>query len=228
MPRYRLIANAVLGRRRCAPVSAPGRLADPRAPDRLLGRSPRLPCPLSKDASFAPQTRVASDPDHEASATFTSVVTSVAALAVLGGLAVQPDVLNQFAGQRMSPGGRLLRLVEDTAAEELRQDQCLMADVLRLGGPTMATTAQDGLNQPQDKLHGWPTGSTGRTRPLAEAYKKDQDAAAKELDALHALRAPGRSPSTGWRLRRFHRGRASTGRRARRVTCEEASTARPV
>ncbi|MFB6571086.1 hypothetical protein [Streptomyces noursei] len=35
---------------------------------------------------------------------------------------------------------------EDTAAEKLRQDQCLMNDALRLGGTSMAATAQDGLN----------------------------------------------------------------------------------
>jgi hypothetical protein len=73
----------------------------------------------------------------------------VAALAVVAGVAVQPGVfpLHSAPATDSSPW------YDDTPAEQLRQDQCLMAHVLRLGGPTMAATAQDGLNQPADKLH---------------------------------------------------------------------------
>ncbi|GAA4001231.1 hypothetical protein GCM10022384_55190 [Streptomyces marokkonensis] len=39
------------------------------------------------------------------------------------------------------------------AVEQLRRDQCLMADVLRLGGPAMSTLAQNGLNQSPEQLH---------------------------------------------------------------------------
>ncbi|MEU5079040.1 MULTISPECIES: hypothetical protein [Streptomyces] len=74
----------------------------------------------------------------------TPAVTCVAALAV----AVQPGSVRLSA----EPAGTY-GWFEDTAAEQLRQDQCLMSDVLRLGGTSMAATAQDGLNQPADKLH---------------------------------------------------------------------------
>ncbi|MEU9010542.1 RICIN domain-containing protein [Streptomyces sp. NPDC048479] len=72
-----------------------------------------------------------------------------------------------------------------------------MADVLRLGGPTMATTAQGGLNQPQDKLHELANRQHWEDTPLAQAYKKDKDAASKELDALHALRDTWKKPLDG-------------------------------
>ncbi|WP_414718998.1 ricin-type beta-trefoil lectin domain protein [Streptomyces sp.] len=129
------------------------------------------------------------------STTFTSVVTSVAALAILGGLAVQPGL--QDIGQRMAPAGDDWDWYTDTAVEQLRQDQCLMADVLRLGGPTMATTAQDGLNQPQDKLHELANRQHWEDTPLAQAYEKDRDAASKEMDALYAVRDTWKKPLAG-------------------------------
>ncbi len=72
-----------------------------------------------------------------------------------------------------------------------------MADVLRLGGPSMATTAQDGLNQTPDKLHVLADREHWQSTPLAQAYQKDKDAAAKELDALHALRGGWQKPVDG-------------------------------
>ncbi|MFC9634369.1 RICIN domain-containing protein [Streptomyces mirabilis] len=126
---------------------------------------------------------------------FTPVVTSVAALAVLGGLAVQPDLLGR--GADTDPASDSYDWNVDTAAEQLRQDQCLMADVLRLGGPSMATTAQDGLNQPADKLHTLADRKSWEKTPLAAAYQTDRDAAGKELDALHALRDGWRKPLEG-------------------------------
>ncbi|WP_436842797.1 RICIN domain-containing protein [Streptomyces collinus] len=72
-----------------------------------------------------------------------------------------------------------------------------MADVLRLGGPTMATTAQDGLNQPADKLHVLADRQHWDQTPLAVAYKKDRDAAAKELDDLAGYRDGWKKPLDG-------------------------------
>ncbi|WP_371674439.1 RICIN domain-containing protein [Streptomyces sp. NBC_00289] len=72
-----------------------------------------------------------------------------------------------------------------------------MADVLRLGGPAMATTAQDGLNQPADKLHALADRQYWEKTPLATAYTADRDAAGKELDALHALRDTWKKPLDG-------------------------------
>lgn len=75
------------------------------------------------------------------SAIFTPVITSVVALAVLGGLAVQPGLLDRDTGQRADPAADSYDWLYDTSAEQWRQDQCLMTDVLRLGGPSMTQTA---------------------------------------------------------------------------------------
>ena len=136
-------------------------------------------------------------PISRRSTIFTSLVTSVAAFAVLGGLAVHPEVLDQIAGQRTESAGDSYDWFEDTADEHLRQDQCLMSDVLRLGGPSMTATAQDGLNQPQDKLHELANREHWQDTPLAQAYKKDKEAASKELDALNALRDTWEKPLDG-------------------------------
>ncbi|MET9725992.1 nucleic acid/nucleotide deaminase domain-containing protein [Streptomyces zaomyceticus] len=76
---------------------------------------------------------------------------------------------------------------EDTPAEQLRQDQCLMSDVLRLGGPTMAGTAQDGLNQSPERLRQLADRKYWESTPLATAYKTDRDAALVELNRLNTL-----------------------------------------
>lgn len=86
---------------------------------------------------------------------------------------------------------------DDTTAEQLRQDQCLMADVLRLGGPSMTATAQDGLNQTPDKLHVLADRKNWERTPLAVAYDNDRDAAGKEMDALSAQREAWQKPLNG-------------------------------
>ncbi|MFK4599233.1 hypothetical protein RKD30_005900 [Streptomyces pristinaespiralis] len=126
----------------------------------------------------------------------TPLVTSVAALAVLGGLA-QPAAADRFAGQRTAAASDSHDWYDDTGAEQLRQDQCLMSDVLRVGGPAMAAIGQDGLNQPQDKLHALADRDHWEDTPLAQAYTKDRDAAGKELDALHAVRDGWKAPLDG-------------------------------
>ncbi|MFB9534765.1 MULTISPECIES: RICIN domain-containing protein [Streptomyces] len=116
----------------------------------------------------------------------TSVVTTAAAVAVLAGVAVQPDVLDRLTGtEAAAQAGDSPHWSDDTAAEQLRQDQCLMAEVLRLGGPSMAATAQDGLNQPPDRLHALANRDHWEDTPLAVAYQRDRDAAWKELEALN-------------------------------------------
>ncbi|MET7380881.1 RICIN domain-containing protein [Streptomyces sp. NPDC005526] len=72
-----------------------------------------------------------------------------------------------------------------------------MTDVLRLGGPAMAATAQDGLDQPQDKLHALADRRHWEQTPLAQAYQKDRDAADKEMDAVAALRSGWQKPLAG-------------------------------
>ncbi len=138
-------------------------------------------------------------------------------------------MLNQFAAQRTATASESEDWFEDTAAEQLRQDQCLMSDVLRLGGPSMAAVAQDGLNQPQDKLHELANREHWEDTPLAQTYKKDKDAASKELDALHALRDGWQKPLDGLETPPASPRSGSTGRRVRRrVSARRTSTARPV
>ncbi|MEV0218635.1 RICIN domain-containing protein [Streptomyces sp. NPDC050704] len=72
-----------------------------------------------------------------------------------------------------------------------------MADVLRLGGSSMATTAQDGLNRPPDQLHALADRERWQDTALATAYQKDRAAASTELSALHALRDGWKKPLTG-------------------------------
>lgn len=113
-------------------------------------------------------------------------------MAVVGGPAVEPGLLD-----RAEPAGNSYDWYEDTAAEQLRQDQCLMADVLRLGGPAMAATAQDGLNQPADKLHALADRKHWQATPLSQAYAKDRAAADKELEGIFALRESWEKPLAG-------------------------------
>ncbi|WP_434096667.1 RICIN domain-containing protein [Streptomyces mirabilis] len=132
-------------------------------------------------------------PTARRSRKLTSAVTSAAALAVLAALAVQPGSIKP----NIEPVADSYPWYDDTAAEQLRQDQCLMADVLRLGGPSMAATAQDGLNQTPDKLHILADRKNWEQTPLALAYNNDRDAAGKEMDALSAQREAWQKPLDG-------------------------------
>ncbi|MFE0099839.1 RICIN domain-containing protein [Streptomyces sp. NPDC059009] len=120
------------------------------------------------------------------------------ALAVLVTLAVRPELMNHLAGAgstRSSDGS--YDWSQDTAAEQLRQDQCLMSDVLRLGGPAMAGIAQDGLNQEPDKLHSLADREHWQRTPLATAYDSDRKAYGKEEDSLSAARKGWQKPLDG-------------------------------
>ncbi|WP_327295252.1 MULTISPECIES: HNH/ENDO VII family nuclease [unclassified Streptomyces] len=116
------------------------------------------------------------------------MVTSVVALAVLGGLTVRPDLLDLGRGAESASDS--YDWYEDTAAEKLRQDQCLMGDVLRLGGPSMAKTAQGGLNQAPDQLRVLADRQYWQKTPLATAYTADRDAAGKDLKRMQQGLAP--------------------------------------
>ncbi|WP_159064003.1 ricin-type beta-trefoil lectin domain protein [Streptomyces canus] len=121
----------------------------------------------------------------------------VLATALLAGIAVGSGPVVQNIGQDAVPASDSYPWYQDTAAEQLRQDQCLMADVLRLGGTSMATTAQDALNQPQDKLHTLADRAHWEQTPLAAAYQKDRDLSARELDSINALRDAWKVPVEG-------------------------------
>ncbi|MFC8391791.1 nucleic acid/nucleotide deaminase domain-containing protein [Streptomyces sp. NPDC057238] len=72
------------------------------------------------------------------------------------------------------------------AAEQLRQDQCLMADALRVGGPTMGTVAQAGLNLAPEQLRATANREYWTDTPLATAFQQDRDAIDQNLGVLDA------------------------------------------
>ncbi|MEU9802553.1 ricin-type beta-trefoil lectin domain protein [Streptomyces sp. NPDC051000] len=72
-----------------------------------------------------------------------------------------------------------------------------MADVLRLGGPAMAATAQDGLGRPADALHALADRKHWQDTPLSQAYAKDRATADKQLADINALRDGWKKPLAG-------------------------------
>jgi hypothetical protein len=74
-------------------------------------------------------------------------------LAVLGGLAVQPGQLGRDAGQRTAAASDSYDGFDTKAAEQLREDQCVAADALRKGGPSLFALAQDAIGLPPDQMH---------------------------------------------------------------------------
>ncbi|MFI6009829.1 ricin-type beta-trefoil lectin domain protein [Streptomyces sp. NPDC051243] len=93
------------------------------------------------------------NPRSRISATFTSAVTSVAALAVLGGLAVQPGPLGRDDEQPVAATSDSYDGFDTKAAEQLREDQCVAVDALRKGGPNLFALAQNAIGLPPDQLH---------------------------------------------------------------------------
>ncbi|MFJ8632763.1 RICIN domain-containing protein [Streptomyces sp. NPDC093568] len=114
-----------------------------------------------------------------------SLLTSGVAVALLGGLAVQPDLLNRYAQDDVVPVADSYDGFDTQAAEQVREDQCLLGEMLRMGGPTTFAVAQDGLNRTAEKLHEAANSDYWETTPLSTAFEKDQDAASKEGWALH-------------------------------------------
>ncbi|ANZ20182.1 hypothetical protein SNOUR_34770 [Streptomyces noursei ATCC 11455] len=125
------------------------------------------------------------------------MLTPVTALVLVAGLAAQPGALTPKQDDRTSRVSDSYDWQEDTAAERLRQDQCLMNDVLRLGGTSMAATAQDGLNQPPDKLHTLANREHWGDTPLGHSYGSDKDTALKAIEDLRALAKGWQAPLEG-------------------------------
>jgi hypothetical protein len=121
----------------------------------------------------------------------------VLAAALVAGIATSPDLIDRYAGQDAAPTSDSRPWYEDTVAEQLRQDQCLMSDVLRLGGPAMSVTAQNALNQPADKLHLLADRKRWEDTPPAAAYESDRATGLKESEALDALYAGWKKPVKG-------------------------------
>ncbi|MFE2424177.1 ricin-type beta-trefoil lectin domain protein [Streptomyces hokutonensis] len=121
----------------------------------------------------------------------------VLATALLAGVAVGSGQVLPADGRDAVPASDSYPWYEDTAAEQLRQDQCLMTDVLRLGGTSMAATAQNALNQPQDVLHTQADRAHWQQTPLSTAYEKDRAFSTRELNEINALRDAWKTPVTG-------------------------------
>ncbi|MGV9233821.1 RICIN domain-containing protein [Streptomyces nigra] len=130
---------------------------------------------------------------------FTRLLPLPLAAALLTGLAVSPDLLTRPTNSLddAAPVAGSSPWFDDTAAEQLRQDQCLMADVLRLGGPAMAGTAQDALNRPAEELHTLADRKYWENTPLATAFKSDRATADKALQDLAAQRDTWKKPLEG-------------------------------
>lgn len=124
------------------------------------------------------------------------LVPSVLALAVLATVAGQPDVIDDRT-PNASPVADSYDGFDAEAADQLRQDQCLMADVLRMGGPAMFTTAQNALNQTPDKLHTAANREHWTDTPLAKAFETDEATAHKEGTALNAYTEVWKKPLAG-------------------------------
>ncbi|MEV6172883.1 RICIN domain-containing protein [Streptomyces sp. NPDC051954] len=121
------------------------------------------------------------------------------AVAVLAGLAAQPDLLDRYARDAGDavPVADSYDGFDAKGAEQLRQDQCLMADALRIGGAGMFTTAQNALNQTPDKLRTAANREYWTDTPLSTAYRQDKDAADKEGEALYARLQEWQKPVSG-------------------------------
>jgi hypothetical protein len=121
----------------------------------------------------------------------TPLLTSAVAVALIGSVAVQPDLISRYAADDMASvadtadSGDSYDGFDAKAAEQLRQDQCLLGEVLRMGGPAMFGVAQTGLNQTPDKLHTAANREYWNDTPLSTAFKQDRDAASKEGSALY-------------------------------------------
>ncbi|MEU2426088.1 ricin-type beta-trefoil lectin domain protein [Streptomyces sp. NPDC007851] len=141
---------------------------------------------------------------------------AVLALAVLATVAGRPDPHHDRAAD-LSPVADSYDGFDTKAAEQLRQDQCLMAGVLGMGGPAMFSTAQAALDQTPDKLHTAANREYWNTTPLSTAYDQDKDAADKAGDALDAYidvwKKPldGLSTPAGFTVTGFHWPPGTTG-----------------
>ncbi|MFE5712513.1 ricin-type beta-trefoil lectin domain protein [Streptomyces sp. NPDC056501] len=86
------------------------------------------------------------------STALTTAITSIAALAVLGGVAVRPDLAVQNT-ESVAAVADSYDGYDTKAAQQLREDQCMGTEALRMGGPNLHALAQNALTLPADQLH---------------------------------------------------------------------------
>ncbi|MFI6933477.1 RICIN domain-containing protein [Streptomyces sp. NPDC050287] len=135
-------------------------------------------------------------PPARKSGYFARLVPSVLALAVLATVSGQPAAVDDRT-LNASPVADSYDGFDAEAAEQLRQDQCLMADVLRLGGRTMFGVAQDGLNQTPEKLRTTANRFYWEDTPLSKAFEQDRDLLSKEADLRNQHHLAWQEPLTG-------------------------------
>ncbi|WP_434098654.1 RICIN domain-containing protein [Streptomyces mirabilis] len=100
-------------------------------------------------------------------------VVPLASLALLATIAVHPEPTAD-RDPRTSPVADSYDGFDTKAAEQLRLDQCLMADGLRRGGPNLYSLANTSLPLPADQLHQKADRTYG-TGAFAQAWQKDSD-----------------------------------------------------
>ncbi|WP_452831553.1 ricin-type beta-trefoil lectin domain protein [Streptomyces litmocidini] len=120
------------------------------------------------------------------STTLTTALTSVAALAVLGGVAVRPDLAVRDTEPGMLAVADSYDGYDVKAAEQLREDQCLGTEALRMGGPNLFALAQSALVLPPDQLHKKFQRNifSSEMTPLREAADADRAVADQWLDKV--------------------------------------------
>ncbi|MFG2511491.1 ricin-type beta-trefoil lectin domain protein [Streptomyces sp. NPDC048584] len=123
------------------------------------------------------------------------IVLLLTAVAVLASLVVRPEPMGTPVGAQSSD--RPDDWYETTADEQLRFDQCLMNDALRLGGPGMYGFAQNALDQTPEKLRELADLDGASDGPLREAYEKDKDDWAATWDRLYSRRDAWERPLDG-------------------------------
>ncbi|MFF4035194.1 HNH/ENDO VII family nuclease [Streptomyces sviceus] len=118
---------------------------------------------------------------------------------MLATLAVRPDLAGLLAGDATTRSSdRRDDWFETTSDEQLRFDQCLMADAVRLGGPGMYGLAQDALNQTPAKLRELANmDGGGFDGPLLQAHEKDESAWKANWERLYAKRNAWEKPLDG-------------------------------
>lgn len=84
-----------------------------------------------------------------------------------------------------------------TPEEYLRLDQCLMSEVLRFGGAATGAIAQDGLNQPPERLRVLANREYWDKTPLAVAFGQDREADERVASTLRAQNGAWEQPLQG-------------------------------
>ncbi|MFF7169831.1 ricin-type beta-trefoil lectin domain protein [Streptomyces pseudovenezuelae] len=117
---------------------------------------------------------------------------------MLATLAVRPDLAGLLAGDASTRSSdRPDDWFDTTTDEQLRFDQCLMADAVRLGGPGMYGLAQDALNQTPERLRELAAMDGAFDGPLRQAHEKDESAWKANWERLLANRNAWEKPLDG-------------------------------